>query len=69
MSFSNPLEQLRRLDMSSSGLHDQISNILYGEVYRQWVPTTQGDVLVGLVDCLDKVRCRVPLLRSPLKLQ
>ena len=65
MSFRNPLEQLGK---SSSEFHNKVSNILYGEEYKQWVPTIQGDDLVGLVDYLDKVRCRVSLLRSPLKL-
>ena len=56
MSFRTPLIQLRRLDRSSSTFHDQVSNILYGEEYKQWVPTVQGDDLVALVDHLDKVR-------------
>jgi len=66
MPSGSPLKQLRRLDRSSSKFHDRISSILYGEEYKQWVPTIQGDDLVGLVDYLDKVRCRVSLLRSPL---
>ena len=68
MSSRIPLKQLRRLDRSSPEFHDQVSNILYGQEYQQWVPTIQGDDLVGLVDYLDKVRCRVSLLCSPLKL-
>ena len=67
MSSRSPLEQLRRLDRSSSRFHDQVSNILYGEDYKQWVPTVQDNDLMGLVDCLDKVRCHVPLLHSLLK--
>ena len=67
MSSRSPLKQLRRLDKSSSKFHDRVSNILYGEEYKQWVSTIQGDGLMGFVDYLDKVRCRVSLLRSPLK--
>ena len=67
MSSRSPLKQLRHLDGSSSRFPDQVSNILYGGEYKQWVPTIQGDDLVGLVDYLDKVRCRVSLLCSPLK--
>jgi hypothetical protein len=59
MSSHSPLKRLRRLDRSSSEFQDQVSNILYGEEYKQWVPNIQGDDLVGLVDYLDKVRCRV----------
>jgi len=55
MSSQNPLEQLCRLDGSSSEFHDQVSNILYGGEYRQWVLNLQSDDLVGLVDYLDKV--------------
>jgi len=62
-----PLQKLRRLDKSSPTFRDQISDILYGEEYKQWVPTVQGDDLVGLVDYLDKVRCRILLLRSAFK--
>ena len=56
MSSHTPLIQLRRLDRTSSTFHDQVSSILYGEEYKQWVPTVQGDDLTALVDHLDKVR-------------
>ena len=56
MSSRTPLIQLRRLDRTSSTFHDQVSNILYGEEYKEWVQTVQGDDLVALVDHLDKVR-------------
>ena len=56
MPSHSPLEQLRHLDRSSSEFHDRVSNILYGEDYKKWVQTVQGDDLVGLVDYLDKVR-------------
>ena len=69
MSSPNPpaLQQLRRLDKSSSEFHDQLSNVLYGEEYQQCVPNIQGDDLVWLVDYLDKVRRRAALPRFPLK--
>lgn len=54
----NPLERLLRLNRSTSDFHDQISNILYGEEYKQWVPGINGGDVVKLVDCLDRVRCR-----------
>jgi len=67
MSSPNPLEQLHRLDRSSSKFHDQVSNILRGEEYDQWVPNLQDQDSVGLVDLLDKVSYRIPLIRSPLR--
>jgi hypothetical protein len=67
MSPHNPLNRLRRLDRSSPKFHDQVSNILSGEEYKQWVPNIQGDDLVGLVDYLDKVR--LPRLASLLPAQ
>jgi len=69
MSSHNPLTQLRHLDTSSSTFQDQVSNVLYGEEYTQWIPNLQGDDLIGLVDYLDEVRCRDSLLRSPLNLR
>jgi len=59
MSSFNPLGQLRRLDGSSPGFHDQLSHVLYGEEYKKWVSSIDGDDLVWLVDYLDKVRCHV----------
>jgi hypothetical protein len=69
MSSPSPpaLQQLHRLDRSSSGFHDQLSNVLYGEEYTQCVPNLQDDDLTWLVDYLDKVRRRVALPHSPLK--
>jgi len=55
MPSRSPLEQLHRLDRSSLEFHDQVSNVLYGEEYKQWVPTIEGDDLVGLVGYLDEV--------------
>jgi hypothetical protein len=61
------LQQLHRLDRSSSGFHDQLSNVLYGKECRQCVPNLQGGDLVWFVDYLDGVRRRTALPRSPLK--
>jgi hypothetical protein len=60
------LQQLDRLSASSPGFQDQLSNILHGEEYFQCVRDLQGDDLVRLVDCLDKVcrRIALPTLRS-----
>jgi len=69
MSSHDPLTQLRHLDASSPTFQDQVSNVLYGEEYKQWMPNLQDDGLMGLVDYLDKVRHSVSPLRSPLNLQ
>ena len=68
MTSQHLLQQLHRLDRFSSGFHDQVSNVLYGEEYKQCMPNLQGDDLVWLVDYLDNVRHHVSLLHSPLKL-
>ena len=65
---SPALQQLLRLNNSSSKFQDQISNVLYGEEYKQCVQNLQGDDLVWLVDYLDKVRRHVTLFCSPPKL-
>ena len=49
------LQQLRRLDRSSPGFHDQLSNVLNSKQYERTVPNLQGDELVSLVDYLDQV--------------
>ena len=67
MPSRNPLKQLCHLDRSSPDFHDQVSNILQGEEYNQWVPNIQGDDLVGIVNYLDKVRGHVSPSHSPLK--
>ena len=61
------LEQLYNLDRSSSGFHDQLTNVLYGEEYRQCVPNLLGDSLIWLVEYLNNVRYRATLSHSPLK--
>ena len=62
-----PLQQLHRLDRSSSGFHDQLSSVLYGEEYQKFVPNLQGDELVWVVEYLDKVRRHAALSRSLFK--
>ena len=67
MSTRDPLKELRGLDKSSPEFHDQISDILHGEEYKQCVSDLQGDDLVWLVDYLDQVRLPISLVRFPLK--
>jgi len=40
---------LRNPDTSSSNFHDRLSNVLYGEKYKEPVPNLQGDDLVWLL--------------------
>jgi len=61
------LGQLHRLNRSSSNFQDQLSNVLYGEEYKQLVPALRGEDLVWLVDYLDKARRCTALPHSPLK--
>lgn len=67
---SPTLQKLHYLGRSSSGFGDKLVNLLYGEEYKQCVPTLQGDDLVWLVDYLDKVHpCATvpnPLLKPTL---
>ena len=59
------LQGLYHLDMSAPGFHDQLDNILHSQRYELCVPTLGDSDLMGLVDYLDEVRCRVA--RSPLQ--
>ena len=61
------MQQLHRLDRSSSGFHDELSSVLYGEEYQKYVPNLQGDDLVWFIEYLDKVRHRFALSNFPLK--
>jgi len=61
------LQQLLRLDSSSSDFQDQLSNLLHGGEYRQCVPELQDDDVAWLVDYLDKVRCHVVIPHFPPK--
>ena len=56
MPSRSPLEQLCSLNQSSPEFQDQVSNILVGKEFKDWVPTIQDNDLVGVVDYLDKVR-------------
>jgi len=71
MPLPNPpaLQQLRRLDRSSSDFPDQLSNVLYGEEYQKSVPNLQGDDLAWLVHYLDKVCHHVTLPHTPLNVE
>ena len=53
---SPALQQLHRLDKSSSDFQDQLWNVLHGKEYIQCERNLQGEDLVWLVDYLDKVR-------------
>jgi len=70
MSSSGPpalQQQIHRLNRSSPGFHDQLSEVLYGEEYRHCVPDLRGDDLVWLIDYLDKVYRHVTFPCSTLK--
>ena len=56
MTSQNFLQQLHRLDRSSDEFHDKLSNILYGEEYKQSAPNLDTDCSAWLVDYLDNVR-------------
>jgi len=58
------LQQLGHLDRSSSKFHDQLSNVLNGEVYQKSVANLDGNELVLLVDYLDEVCCSISLPHS-----
>jgi len=59
------LQKLHQLDGSSSGFHDELSSIFYGEEYRRCAEDLQGDDLLWLVGYLDKVRYHFTLPCSP----
>ena len=61
------LQQLYRLNRSSTEFHDHLSNVLYGEEYRRCVLNLPEDDLVWLVDYLDLVCFRIALPHPPLK--
>ena len=60
------LQQLHRLDGSSSEFHNQLSSILYGEEYQQCLSNLQGDDPGWLVGYLNTVRRHVALPHSRL---
>ena len=61
------LQQLHRLDRSSSGFQDRLGKIIDGEEFKQCVLSLQDGDLVRLVDYLDKVRQHIVLPHFPLK--
>ena len=67
MPLLSILQQLSRINRSSPGFHDQLSNVLYGREYKRCIPNLQGEDLVWLVDYLDKVSRRIVLPHSLLK--
>ena len=67
MASHTLLQKLHRLDRSSPRFHDKLSNVLYGEEYKNSVQNLQDGDLVWMVDYLDKVRPHIPFPRSPLK--
>ena len=65
-SPSSPaLQRLHHLDTSTPGFHDQLSNVLYGQEYRQCVPKLRGDDPVWLVEYLNAVRTPSRFTSSP----
>ena len=56
---------LKNLHLLKWPFHDQISDILSGEEYRECVPALRGDNLAWLVEYLDKVHPHVAPPHSP----
>ena len=55
------LQQLRSLDRSSPGFHDQVCSVLYEEEYQKCMLDLQGDDSAWLVEYLNEVRRRIIL--------
>lgn len=53
---SNPLQQLRDFNKTSPQFHQQLSDFLRGEEYRNLLPKLQSKDLASLVEYLDSVR-------------
>ena len=64
---SPALQQLHRLNKSSSDFHDQLRKVLYESEYGQRGRILEDEDWVWLIDYMDKVRRHVALPRSPLK--
>ena len=60
------LQELYHLDASALSFHDQLDNILHSQRYELCVPNLGDSDLMGLVDYLDEVRCRVTFSPLPL---
>ena len=59
------LQQLHRLDRSSSDFRDKLYQILHGQAYEECAKNLEREDLIWFVDYLDKVRRHNPLPRSP----
>ena len=68
MSLPGPLalQQLHRLDRSSSQFHDQLLGILYGKGYKKCVQNLQDGDSIWLIDYLDMVCHHITPPHSPL---
>ena len=55
MVLSHPLQQLRDLDKTSPQFHEQLTNFLRGDDYRNGVSNLEGEDLTWLVEYLDGV--------------
>ena len=65
---SQALQELDRLDKSSSDFDAKLRDILYGQEYALHEADFEHNGLVWLIDYLDEVRCDVTsLFLSPLK--
>ena len=64
---SPALQQLHRLNKSSSDFHDRLCGVLYESEYGQCGQILEDDDWVWLIDYLDEVRRHVALPCSPLK--
>ena len=64
---SPALQQLHRLNKSSSDFHDQLCKVLYEPEYVRCGQNLKVDELVWLIDYLEEVRRHIVPPRSPLK--
>jgi len=60
MTPPNPLQELYDLDKSSFRFHGQLSNLIHGKEYREYVPHLRGKDLAQLVEYLDNVSLQIP---------
>ena len=68
MTPSNLLQKLRDLDRTSPDFHNQLTDFLRGNEYRDAAPSLQGEDLVWFVNYLDNVSLLTISLRSTLTL-
>lgn len=54
------LQQLDRLDNSSSNFQNQLITVLSGQEYKESVPNLRGSDLIWLVNHLDEARYCIP---------